>query len=269
MIADTPVVAPEPSMQHGGVLKPNFSLKKDERNKHDSVSSLDEAVVMAVTAKATPQAFKLNTIKASQSDHIQRSNTLHSSNSVKRSKSQRKTNKSTNRNPSPLASAPQPDMESDTESDTEEDDQGNPFMTEAELTGGLTNTSFFTNNTHNSSVTRTPSSCSANPFLSLDETKAITPTGNIASHSRKGSPPGTPMSETTTVFTSIPIELDDKYDPLSDLAGGGVKLRPWAESGSTAMRDSTLSTMSDGRSSTNGEEIMIFWDGSRDSRGNL
>ncbi|KAG0356402.1 hypothetical protein BGX24_006431, partial [Mortierella sp. AD032] len=65
------------------------SLRDDDRNKHDSVGShmsavLDEAVVMAVTAKATPQVMNFNTIKATQSDLIQRSNTLHSTNSIKR-----------------------------------------------------------------------------------------------------------------------------------------------------------------------------------------
>ncbi|KAG0243046.1 hypothetical protein BGX31_011281 [Mortierella sp. GBA43] len=262
VIGETPVMSPEPTMQHGGVLKPNFtSLKDEERNKHDSVSSLDEAVVMAVTTKATPQVMKLNAIKATQSDLIQRSNTLHSSNSVKRSKSQRKlANK--DRNPSPLASA-QPEDGPDNDSDMEspsEDDEGNPFMTEAEL-ATATNVSSYTNDTHDSSVTRAPSPYSNNPFLSLAETKAM---------SHVTSPPGTPMSE-TTVFASVPISLEDQqYDPLADLAGGGVRLRPWATSGPTAMRDSTFSTMSDGRSTRgDGEEIMIFWDGSRDSRSNL
>ncbi|KAF9968788.1 hypothetical protein BGZ70_007674 [Mortierella alpina] len=66
------------------------------RNKHDSVAStcstavLDEAVVMAVTNKATPQLLRLNNIKANNSEMIQRSNTLHSSNSIKRTQSQRR-----------------------------------------------------------------------------------------------------------------------------------------------------------------------------------
>ncbi|KAI7818132.1 hypothetical protein BC939DRAFT_299345 [Gamsiella multidivaricata] len=90
MIGDSPVVTPEATVQRGGVLKQNFSpLQDEDRNKHDSMASLDEAVVMAVTTKATPQVMKLNTIKTTQADLIQRSNTLHSTNSIKRSQSQR------------------------------------------------------------------------------------------------------------------------------------------------------------------------------------
>lgn len=75
---------------------------------------LDEAVVMAVTTKATPHVMNFKTIKATQFDLIQRSNTLHSTNSIKRSTSQRRvadakkniTNTTTAggyRTPSPLA----------------------------------------------------------------------------------------------------------------------------------------------------------------------
>jgi hypothetical protein len=208
---------------------------------------------MAVTAKATPQVMKLGAIKATQSDFTQRSNTL--SNTVKRSKSQRKPTEKGAHRPSPLAGQQASDGGSDSES---EDDTENPFMSDAEL-------AMSTNNTRNSNITRTPSTYSDNPFLSQAEARAIS--------SLMSTPPDTPMSE-TTVFTSVPISVEDQqYDPLEDLAGGGVKLRPWAGgSGAAApLRDSTFSTMSDGRSSTrgDGEEIMIFWDGHRDSRTNL
>ncbi|KAF9365711.1 hypothetical protein BGX34_008732 [Mortierella sp. NVP85] len=254
VVGDTPVLSPQPSMQQSGVLRPDFSsLKAEERNKHTSVSSVDEAVVMAVTAKATPQVMKLGAIKATQSDLIQRSNnTLHSTNTVQRSKSQRKPTEKGAHRPSPLAGQQASDGGSDGES---EDDTENPFMSDAEL-------AMSTNNTRNSNITRTPSTYSDNPFLSQAEARAIS--------SLMSTPPDTPMSE-TTVFASVPIE-DQQYDPLEDLAGGGVKLRPWAGgSGSGPLRDSTFSTMSDGRSSTrgDGEEIMIFWDGHRDSRTNL
>ncbi|CAO3571448.1 unnamed protein product [Mortierella alpina] len=72
------------------------SFMDDGRNKHDSVAStcstavLDEAVVIAVTNKATPQLLRLNNVKANNSEMIQRSNTLHSSNSIKRTQSQRR-----------------------------------------------------------------------------------------------------------------------------------------------------------------------------------
>ncbi|KAF8933089.1 hypothetical protein BGZ58_006586 [Dissophora ornata] len=283
MIGDSPIVTPESSVQHGGVLKPNFmSLRSEERNKHDSMASLDEAVVMAVTTNATPQVMKLNTIKATQSDLIQRSNTLHSSNSIKRSQSQRRfANKGSGKNPSPLG-GPQSGTDSDMEnSDVEgvtsavrvrkasatsagsdNDHEANPFMTDAEKA----------DNTHGNYATNIKSSRLSNPFLSPSESKALTLNLNSSETSFFSSQLETPMSD-RTMFSSIPLTLTDHQgDPLSDLAEGGVKLRPWASSsGPTALRDSTFSTISDSRSSTrgDGEEIMIFWDGHRDSKGNL
>ncbi|KAG0295625.1 hypothetical protein BGZ96_011335 [Linnemannia gamsii] len=120
MIGDSPGGRPESSALPAP-QRQFASLRGDGRNKHDSVGSvgshmsavLDEAVVMAVTTKATPQVMNFKTIKANQSDLIQRSNTLHSTNSIKRSTSQRRiadakntTNTTTaggHRTPSPLA----------------------------------------------------------------------------------------------------------------------------------------------------------------------
>ncbi|KAK3843920.1 MAG: hypothetical protein J3R72DRAFT_439388 [Linnemannia gamsii] len=68
----------------------------DIHTKHTSVASsmstgtLDEAFIMAVSNKATPQLLRLHNIKKNNSDMIQRSNSLHSSNSIKRTKSQRR-----------------------------------------------------------------------------------------------------------------------------------------------------------------------------------
>ncbi|KAF9909479.1 hypothetical protein EC991_008461 [Linnemannia zychae] len=133
MIGDSPSGGRPNSSGLPAPLPHYSSLQDEDRNKHDSVGShmsavLDEAVVMAVTTKATPQVMKLGTIKATQSDLIQRSNTLHSSNSIKRSTSQRriadaKKTTATNtpagqRNPSPLAGRAQTSSDdSDHESD--------------------------------------------------------------------------------------------------------------------------------------------------------
>ncbi|KAF8932282.1 hypothetical protein BGZ47_011466 [Haplosporangium gracile] len=122
MIGDSPASRPESTATALATPQPQFaSLRGEDRNKHDSVRSvgshmsavLDEAVVMAVTTKATPQVMNFNTIKATQSDLIQRSNTLHSTNSIKRSTSQRRIADAKNtantaatgghRTPSPLA----------------------------------------------------------------------------------------------------------------------------------------------------------------------
>ncbi|KAG0264651.1 hypothetical protein DFQ27_001103 [Actinomortierella ambigua] len=88
----------------------------------------------------------------------------------------------------------------------------------------------------------------------------------------------TPTAPTSTAVASpfkrdssnIHEEYDDDDDPLSLLdIQGAHRLRPWARGSmaSSGTRDSTFSTASDARSSTrgDGEEIMIFWDGHRNS----
>ncbi|KAF9977416.1 hypothetical protein BGZ73_006043 [Actinomortierella ambigua] len=70
--------------------------------------------------------------------------------------------------------------------------------------------------------------------------------------------------------TTTKEDYDDDDDPLSLLDIQGThRLRPWARGSmaSGGTRDSTFSTASDARSSTrgDGEEIMIFWDGHRNS----
>ncbi|KAF9125575.1 hypothetical protein BGW39_007303 [Mortierella sp. 14UC] len=146
MIGDSPSGGRPNSSALPAPLPQYSSLRDEDCSKHDSVGShmsavLDEAVVMAVTAKATPQVMKLGTIKATQSDLIQRSNTLHSSNSINRSTSQRriadaKKNTATNattgqRNPSPLAGGAQvASDDSDHESDPEDNGDGNTSTTQ-------------------------------------------------------------------------------------------------------------------------------------------
>ncbi|KAF9186108.1 hypothetical protein BGZ51_002233 [Haplosporangium sp. Z 767] len=299
MISDSSLITtPDPSAQISGAPKPRFSpLRDEDRSKHDSVASnmsgvIDEAVVMAVTSKATPQVMKLNTIKASKSDLIQRSNTLHSSNSIKRSRSQRRiadanngTNSGSSRmNPSPLSGA-QSDTESEENSDhdntiragavqtrrpstasTTESDAANPFLSQAELTARETSSSNARQRHRNS--TANASTRSSNPFLSISESTAVASNTN-SMYSTSAYSPSTPTSESATVFASIPITLaDHHYDPNDPTAGlPEPNLRPWT-SGSATLRDSTFSTLSDARSSTrgDGEEIMIFWDGHRDSK---
>ncbi|KAF9573457.1 hypothetical protein EC968_008542 [Mortierella alpina] len=307
MIGESPIAAPDPTVNLGGAPQPRFAPTRDEdRAKHDSVAShmsgiLDEAVVMAVTSKATPQVMRLNTIKATQSDLIQRSNTLHSSNSIKRSKSQRRlADAKNNTKPSPLAGSAHQNAESDSEQEADSDNQSqdtrvigrgarrpsavstsgsdhanNPFMSQAELSAGAGAGSSLSPslkpshdpnaNFRNSSSSPTPSHRSSNPFLSQSETAAAYSSDRNTAYS---SAPSSPMSDSATVFASIPITLGDHhYDPSSPLSDlPEPNLRPWTNSGSTTMRDSTFSTMSDARSSTrgDGEEIMIFWDGNRD-----
>ncbi|KAF9101311.1 hypothetical protein BGX29_005796 [Mortierella sp. GBA35] len=318
MIGDSPVGQPEPS----ALTAPQrhySSLRNDDRNKHDSVGSmgshlsavLDEAVVMAVTAKATPQVLNFNAIKATQSDLIQRSNTLHSSNSIKRSTSQRrvadaKKNTTGQRNPSPLAGGTQANSDSDHESDPESSssamqsvqmkrrssgkqynlDSANPFMTASELATGSalpSPASARHNNNEDTlvSISKGPHR-NSNPFMTQSESATLTPDNNINYINRfstaSSSAAPSPALSSSSTFASIPIRFggdnNNPSSPFADLPGSG-NLRPWMSSGSgsggsTAMRDSTFSTMSDARSSTQGnsEEIMIFWGGqhNRDSK---
>ncbi|KAF9938165.1 hypothetical protein BGZ67_000428 [Mortierella alpina] len=305
MIGESPIAAPDPTANLGGAPQPRFAPTRDEdRAKHDSVAShmsgiLDEAVVMAVTSKATPQVMRLNTIKATQSDLIQRSNSLHSSNSIGRSKSQRRlADAKSNTKSSPLAGNAHGNAESDAELEIDSDNQSqdtrvrgrgarrpsavstsgsdhanNPFMSQAELSAGagVSSLSPSLKPSHDPSAdvdltssSPTPSHRSSNPFLSLSETAGTCSSDRNTAYS---SAPSSPMSDSATVFASIPITLGDHlYDPSSPLSDlPEPNLRPWTNSGSTTMRDSTFSTMSDARSSTrgDGEEIMIFWDGNR------
>ncbi|KAG0054213.1 hypothetical protein BGZ83_011734 [Gryganskiella cystojenkinii] len=268
MISESSLNIPEPSNNRNGASKSQFNSLKDEdrKKKHDS-AILDEAVVMGVSHKATAQVMKLNNLKATKSDLIQRSNSLHSSNSIKRSKSQRRVDAAAGRTAGTRVRSPLGGNMSASDSDQEESgsdgastaihtttttrrrsgqpsssdkDPSNPFMSEAELISFGPSTSTATKCSNRSS----------NPFLSASESMA-------------GSTAPSP------VFTSMAISLagDDLLSsPISALES--ANLRPWTTSSSTTLRDSTFSTASDSRSSTrgDGEEIMIFWDGHRDSK---
>ncbi|KAF9574959.1 hypothetical protein BGW38_008266, partial [Lunasporangiospora selenospora] len=293
MISESPITIPEPTTQPGTVQRtPLSSLQAQDRNKHDSVASIvDEAVVMGVSTTATPQVMKLNTIKATQSDLIQRSNTLHSSNSIKRSNSKRLLDtkakssgnghsRSNTKNPSPLGSST--GDRSDSDSDQEDmtsmsqatrtrrpsagsttihsvgSHDDNPFMSKDELSSSP-------GTPETPGTSRKLSSRSSNPFLLPSEPISVSTSRPSSTFSYSPS-----TSSPSSLYASIPIALvpSDPNSPISDLPE--VNLRPWASGGpSSALRDSTFSTMSDSRSSTrgDGEEIMIFWGGQhRDSK---
>jgi hypothetical protein len=73
-----------------------FAQEEGGRRKHTSLISnlstgiLDEAVKMVMNTKAKPKIMRLNMVKANNKGMIQRSNSLHSNNSLKRSVSQRR-----------------------------------------------------------------------------------------------------------------------------------------------------------------------------------
>ncbi|KAG0340551.1 hypothetical protein BG004_006361 [Podila humilis] len=289
MISESSIQLPERSTQ-GGTRSPFvISLIDDSipQNKHDSVASiLDEAVVMGVTTKATPQVMKLQTIKQTNNELIQRSNSLHTSNSIKRTNSQRhlasvklnakggySRNRRQQNNPSPLGGdGGRSDNDDEDESDKDERSKSgrrpsstlsdnNPFLSNAEKAKGA---SGFQPVVATTSATSSSSSSSRNPFLSPMES------GEISLSLATG---------TTTVASSKSIpdlqdshELYSPFDP--EMMMHSTRLTPWANNnnndggGGGASRESTFSTASDARSSTrgDGEEIMIFWGGTHSNR---
>ncbi|KAG0022189.1 hypothetical protein BGZ82_011085 [Podila clonocystis] len=258
MISERSIQLPEQSQ--GGTRSPFvISLIDDSPNKHDSVAShmsgiLDEAVVMDVTAKATPQVMKLQTIKQTNTELIQRSNSLHTSNSIKRSNScnvasvklNSKGGYSRNRrqqNPSPLGAQSGDDDYSDDEAiyKGNSDNHKRPLSTLSDN----------------------------NPFLSMEERSRSTDDFSISTRNPFESPLESEFSSvplTSTTARSSTIIPDSRqsleYSPFDPPA----RLTPWANDGPS--RDSTFSTASDARSSTrgDGEEIMIFWGGSHTNR---
>ncbi|KAG0333967.1 hypothetical protein BG000_008752 [Podila horticola] len=258
MISERSIQLPEQSQ--GGTRSPFvISLIDDSPNKHDSVAShmsgiLDEAVVMDVTAKATPQVMKLHTIKQNNTELIQRSNSLHTSNSIKRSNSRGLTSVKLNskggysrsrrqQNPSPLGAQSDDDVDSDDDT---------------------------VNKDNNDNHERPLSIMSDNnPFLSVEERSKSTDDYSISTRNPFESPLESEFSSvplTSTTARSSTIIPDSRQSLECSPFDPPVRLTPWANDGPS--RDSTFSTASDARSSTrgDGEEIMIFWGGSHTNR---
>ncbi|KAG0234265.1 hypothetical protein BGW42_006770 [Actinomortierella wolfii] len=281
-------------------------------------SVLEAATVTTVTQnKATPQVMRLNTIKKEKSDLIQRSNSLHSNNSLKRSKSQRQLAKAREKSRSPLASAqksvneggaagqprrnsPTTGLESDSDEDDEDEDDGtlgvrcdgndagSPFRDTQEpieytpavmVTGPSARSSMRSTSSgqgggvsSNGGVSRPRSPTMVLGPLPIDKTQSHTmmTTSSANSTSTIVVTPNSKLDSSMTIHRGGGEEYDDDDDPLSLLdIQGAHRLRPWARGSmaSGGTRDSTFSTSSDARSSTrgDGEEIMIFWDGHRNS----
>ncbi|KFH68170.1 hypothetical protein MVEG_06899 [Podila verticillata NRRL 6337] len=300
----------------GGAPQASFMALMDENhNKHDSMAStistgtLDQAIHMAVKAKATPQVIRLNTIKAANSDLIQRSNSLHSSNSIKRTKSQRRlaeAKQGKNSPSSPLGPNPFEQGEAQAMEQEEHIQEPEYDYTPAVM---LTGPSARSSAQSSMSVRRIPgptmvleprpiqklatSPSSTSSTLVSTPTTTPTPTALV---SLLASVPTSPTSRNP--FTSpSPSPTTASYPPIgaprisfeptdpfsmevqdtSDVEHEAGNLRPWTSNrgsggGRPGHRDSTFSTGSDARSLStraDGEEIMIFWDGHRDSKVSL
>ncbi|KAG0025438.1 hypothetical protein BGZ81_007144 [Podila clonocystis] len=302
----------------GGAPQASFmSLMDENRNKHDSMAStistgtLDQAIHMAVKAKATPQLIRLNTIKAANSDLIQRSNSLHSSNSIKRTKSQRRLAEAKKLGKNSIPTSPLGSNPFEQETDVQAMDQEEHILEpEYEYTPAvmLTGPSARSSAQSSKSVRRipgptmvleprpiqkpqpSPSSTSSTLVPTPTSTPGPTaPVSLLASPSptsprtrnpftspspspTMASPPATGAAPRISFEPTDPfsMEVQDNFDIEQEMGN----LRPWTSNRGSGggQRDSTFSTGSDARSLStraDGEEIMIFWDGHRDSKVSL
>ncbi|KAG9061508.1 hypothetical protein KI688_007086 [Linnemannia hyalina] len=319
-IAYIPRIASEDSTQLpelaalGGGPQASFMASfNDAHSKHSSIASslstgtLDEAVVMAIGNKATPQLLRLHTIKSSNSDMIQRSNTLHSSNSIKRTKSQRRVaeaNKSAklqgqgnnNNNPGGEGSQPNDALEQ-LQAQPEPEQQYTPAVMVTGPSARSSAQSTVSNQQapslpsmvleprplHSSYHTDQSSIPSpATPATPPPQTSGAQTTTTIQHSASAPTALASLLASTSTTFPTIPSSVSAppsappsamhaypslvQPSPMSPPGGGPSHL---SQSPAAPTRNSTFSTLSDGRSTTTrgeGEEIMIFWDGHRGSK---
>ncbi|KAF9306621.1 hypothetical protein BGZ74_004783 [Mortierella antarctica] len=302
----------------GGAPQASFMALMDENhNKHDSMAStistgtLDQAIHMAVKAKATPQLIRLNTIKAANSGLIQRSNSLHSSNSIKRTKSQRRLAevKKLGKNSAPSSPLGLNPFEQEPEPRTM-DQEEQIQEPEYEFTPAvmLTGPSARSSAQSSTSIRRIPgptmvlesrpiqkpqpSPSSTSSTLVPTPTTTPAPTALVSllaspsptsprTHNPFTSPSPSPTTASPAPAGAAPrisfeptdpfsVEVQDNFDTDQEMGN----LRPWTSNRGSGggRRDSTFSSGSDARSLStraDGEEIMIFWDGHRDSKGSL
>ncbi|KAF9961205.1 hypothetical protein BGZ72_004535 [Mortierella alpina] len=261
----------------------------DGRNKHDSVAStcstavLDEAIVMAVTSKATPQLLRLNNIKANNSEMIQRSNTLHSSNSIKRTQSQRRQAQA-KRSASQRSKAGVNQLQGQDNTRDQHIEDEVLFTPAVMITGPSARSSAQSvastdQRLNTPSMVLEPRPLHRNYSGRRSETTA----------SKRENEPSTNVSEPVTTPSSAhsapaPLAPSAISSPssvshsvststiVSPAGATNVEVLEAVPAGSALQQrdsSSTVSTASDTRSTTtrDGEEIMIFWDGPPNSRG--
>ncbi|KAF9399163.1 hypothetical protein BGX21_006704 [Mortierella sp. AD011] len=293
---------------------PHASFLDEDYDKHVSLASsfstgtLDEAVVMAMNTKATPKVMRLNAIKADNSELIQRSNSLHTSNSIRRTQSQRKAAASkikveVDRNRGTTGDSPDEKTPGEDHEHAQQDQQ--QYTPTVMVTGpsvrsstqSATSTKRKSRPSHmvleprplhpSYHISQSPSTSkslqnevqtavASEPSMKV----ATSPSTSIAVASVITSAPNTsqlPPSASST--RTLPAgDQDYKKHSVKILESDGRRAT-WSANNKTAnsntsppppnTRYSTFSTQSDSRSTTtrgDGEEIMIFWDGHRDSR---
>lgn len=274
-----------------------------------STGTLDQAIHMAVKAKATPQVIRLNTIKAANSDLIQRSNSLHSSNSIKRTKSQRRLAEAKQGKDSPSSPlGPNPFEQEEAQAMEQEEHIQEPeydYTPAVILTGPSARSSAQSSMSVQripgptmvleprpiqklaTSPSSTPSTLVSTPATTPTPTALVSLLASAPTSPTSRNPFTSPSSSPTTAShppTGTPrisfeptdpfsMEVQDTFDVEHELGN----LRPWTSNRGSGgrgpgHRDSTFSTGSDARSLStraDGEEIMIFWDGHRDSKVSL
>ncbi|KAG0023005.1 hypothetical protein BGZ80_010625 [Entomortierella chlamydospora] len=302
-----------PELAHLGG-SPHASFLDEDYDKHVSVASsfstgiLDEAVVMAMNTKATPKVMRLNAIKADNSELIQRSNSLHTSNSIRRTQSQRKAaaNKvkvEVDRNRGTTGDSPDektpggdhehaqqdqqqytptvmvtgPSARSSTQSATSAKRKPRPSHMVLEprplhpsYHNQSPSTSKSLQNEVQTAVASEPSmKVTTSPSTPIAVASVLTPAPNTSQP---------PKSASTT--RTLPAGDQDYRKHSAKILESDGRRATWSANNNKAAnsntsppppntRYSTFSTQSDSRSTTtrgDGEEIMIFWDGHRDSR---
>ncbi|KAF9112194.1 hypothetical protein BGX27_003795 [Mortierella sp. AM989] len=319
-----PFQLPELAHLGGG---PHAAFFEDDYDKHVSVASslstgvLDEAVVMAMNNKATPKLLKLNAIKTNNSDMIQRSNSLHSSNSIKRTQSQRRVATAAAAAAANRALRDEDQKEktkgnlSDETIQSENRDNVQQVLqqyTPAVMVTGPSARSSAQSTASTKRKSRPPNMVleprplhpsyhvnqSSSPTRSLQsDVSDIAISGPSTKVTTSVSTPVTLASIlTSTINTSLPPASASPTQSLptgnlnnlrhsAEVLEGDERRVPWSSTphhsspnnndkaatvnSPPTTRNSTFSTQSDSRSTItrgDGEEIMIFWDGHRDSR---
>ncbi|KAF9205737.1 hypothetical protein BGZ49_003578 [Haplosporangium sp. Z 27] len=301
-----PFRLPELSHLDGG---PHASFLDDDSDKHRSLASslstvtLDEAVVMPMNNKATPKLLRLNAIKASNSELIQRSNSLHSSNSIKRTQSQKRaaTKRGEDQKKEVMDNSPDKAIQ-------REDQQDEQQYTPAVMVTGPSARSSAQSTSPTKRKPKPPNIVleprPLHPNYNVDQLPS--PTKTLQNSTPNTDTPGsqkivtssistpaalvsilTPIASAnqTTVFTSstpsLPTKGQDYITYSAEVLEGEERRTPGSYSpnnhsggnskyiSNPIARNSTFSTQSDSRSTItrgDGEEITIFWDGHRDSR---
>jgi len=256
---------------------------------------------MAVTNKATPQLLRLQNIKTCNSDLIQRSNSLHSSNSIKRSRSQWRVAEA-NRFRGQQGLGDSQGEGSSQLHDALEQLQGyqepeQQFTPAVMITGPSARSSAQSTVSNKRapslpSMVLEPRPLHPNYHTHPSPPSPVTPPAALSSGSgvqatiqHSASAPTALVSllaSTSTTMPTIPTSISSQSAPPSAMRAypsmvqhqqqastshqGGPHL---SQAATSPTRDSTFSTLSDARSTTTrgeGEEIMIFWDGHRGSR---